>query len=71
MYPHHLIDVSDPNQTWSLADFQQTTLETISKNHSRNRIPLLVGGTGQYIKCIVEGWEMPVQARDDRFRGDT
>ncbi len=66
--PHHLIDVSDPNQTWSLADFQQTTLETISKIHSRNRIPLLVGGTGQYIKCIVEGWEMPVQARDDRLR---
>ena len=66
--PHHLIDVSDPDQTWSLAEFQKTTLEIISKIHSRNRIPLLVGGTGQYIKCIVEGWEMPVQARDDRLR---
>jgi tRNA dimethylallyltransferase len=65
---HHLIDVSEPEQTWSLAEFQKTTYKIISEIHSRDSIPLLVGGTGQYIKCIVEGWEMPEQARDDRLR---
>jgi tRNA dimethylallyltransferase len=66
--PHHLIDILDPDQQWSLAEFQHMTLQLISNIHDKGKVPILVGGSGQYIKCIVEGWEMPSQARDDKLR---
>lgn len=66
--PHHLIDILNPDQQWSLAEFQHMTLQLISNIHDKGKVPILVGGSGQYIKCIVEGWEMPSQARDDKLR---
>src|SRR4051794_24380453 len=51
--PHHLIDVSDPNQPWSLAAFQQAAHQAIADIHARGRVPLLVGGTGQYIRAVL------------------
>lgn len=66
--PHHLIDVADPDQPWSLTIFQQQAAEKIAEIHSRNRLPLLVGGTGQYIKAVVEGWRPPAQPPDLRLR---
>lgn len=66
--PHHLIDIAAPDQTVSLAEFQQKAQETISAVHSRGRLPFLVGGTGQYIRAVVEGWEVPKQPPDSRLR---
>jgi tRNA dimethylallyltransferase len=57
--PHHLIDVTDPDQTWSLALYQKEARKAISSIHDRERLPFLVGGTGQYIKAIIEEWEIP------------
>lgn len=57
--PHHLIDVADPDETWSLAVFQQTASEAISGIHARGKLPILVGGTGQYLRAILEGWSPP------------
>lgn len=57
--PHHLIDVTPPDQPWSLAEFQSAALAALNAIHARGQLPLLVGGTGQYIKCLVEGWEIP------------
>src|SRR5512136_1201116 len=48
--PHHLIDVCEPDQTWSLATFQSEARCAIGGSHKRQRLPLLVGGTGQYIR---------------------
>jgi tRNA dimethylallyltransferase len=56
---HHLIDVAEPNQTWSLALFQQKAREAIAEIYARGRLPLLVGGTGQYIRAVIQGWELP------------
>ena len=66
--PHHLIDVADPDETWSLALFQEAACEAIDQIHSRGKIPFLVGGTGQYIRAIVEGWEVPAQEPDRGLR---
>lgn len=66
--PHHLIDVSDPNQPWSLAAFQQAAHQAIAEIHARGRVPLLVGGTGQYIRAVLEGWEIPNQVPDIGLR---
>src|SRR5512142_1315162 len=47
--PHHLIDIADPDEILSLAVFQQRARAAIADIHTRNKIPLLVGGTGQYV----------------------
>lgn len=66
--PHHLIDVADPSDTWSLARFLQTTLEHIGEIHKRNRIPVITGGTGQYVRALTEGWQVPDFDADQTLR---
>ena len=66
--PHHLIDVANPDETWSLAMFQQSAHEIIADIHARGRLPLLVGGTGQYVRAVTQGWTPPEVEPDDRLR---
>lgn len=66
--PHHLIDVADPDDVWSLARYQQAARETIAGIHTRRRLPFMVGGTGQYVRAVVEGWLPPPQSPDERLR---
>ena len=66
--PHHLIDIADPDETVSLAEFQHRAQETILAIYARGRLPFLVGGTGQYIRAVTEGWEVPRQSPDARLR---
>jgi len=67
--PHHLIDVADPDETWSLAVFQQSATEVIADIHARGKQPFLVGGTGQYVRAVTEGWSPPEVEPDPRLRG--
>ncbi len=57
--PHHLIDIRDPDQSFSLAEFQDLALAAIADIQARGRVPLLVGGTGQYLAAVLEGWQIP------------
>lgn len=57
--PHHLIDVVNPDENLGLAHYQHLTYAAIDDIHQRGRLPLLVGGTGQYITAIIEGWSIP------------
>lgn len=66
--PHHLIDVVAPDETWSLAEFQQAAYAAIDDIQARGRLPLLVGGTGQYLRAVTEGWQVPRQQADPRLR---
>ncbi len=66
--PHHLIDVADPDETWSLAVFQQAAARAIAEIQGRGRLPFLVGGTGQYIHAVTHGWSPPGIAPDARLR---
>jgi len=68
LVPHHLIDVADPDEIWSLAIFQQKASQAIADIRSRGKLPFLVGGTGQYIRSVVEGWDLPPQPPDPRLR---
>ena len=67
--PHHLIDIVDPWETFSLAQFQCAAQAAIAAIHARCRLPLLVGGTGQYIRAVVEGWDVPRVAPNMALRG--
>jgi tRNA dimethylallyltransferase len=66
--PHHLIDIVDPDEILSLAVFQQLARKAIEGIHIRNKIPFLVGGTGQYIRAVTEGWNPPEVEPDERLR---
>ncbi len=65
---HHLIDVADPDETWSLAVFQREAHKVITSIQAEGRLPLLVGGTGQYVWGVIEGWEVPAQTPDPGLR---
>ncbi len=65
---HHLIDVANPDETWSLAVFQQAAHQAINDIHRRGKVPLLVGGTGQYIRAVTLGWLPPEVQPDPRLR---
>ena len=66
--PHHLIDIVNPDETLSLAVFQQKARDLISAIHTRNNLPFLVGGTGQYIRAVTEGWTPPEVIPDEKMR---
>ncbi len=66
--PHHLIDVADPDETWSLALFQRAARRAIADIQARGRLPFLVGGTGQYLRAVYQGWEPPAQRPNPALR---
>lgn len=57
--PHHLVDFTSPDKQLSLAEYQELAYRAIADVHSRGRLPFLVGGTGQYVRAVVEGWSIP------------
>jgi len=54
-YPHRLINIRDPKESYSAADFCQDALKEIAEIRAKGRIPLLVGGTMMYFKSLIEG----------------
>src|SRR3990172_2271391 len=66
--PHHLIDVANPDETLSLAVFQQKARKVIADIDGRGKLPFLVGGTGQYVRAVTEGWSPPEVKLDERLR---
>ena len=66
--PHHLIDIANPDKPISLAQFQAVVYEQIEAVFRRGNTPFLVGGTGQYLWGVVEGWLPPGTQPDSRFR---
>ncbi len=68
--PHHLIDVTTPDQPWSLSQYQAAAQAAIDAIRERGRLPLLVGGTGQYVRALTEGWLLPAGAPQGPVRAE-
>lgn len=66
-YPHKLIDICDPAESYSAANFRYDAIEEIEKSLSNGRTPLLVGGTMLYFKALIEGLS-PLPAADSDIR---
>lgn len=66
--PHHLIDLVPPTETYGLARFQQAATQAIEEIHGRGRLPFLVGGTGQFVTAVLEGWRPPPRPDDLSLR---
>jgi len=59
LIPHHLIDIALPDYNLSLAEYQDAAYSAIDGLHKRGKLPFLVGGSGQYITAVEEGWGIP------------
>jgi len=57
--PHYLIDIRQPDESISLGEYKRLADATIAAVMARGRLPLLVGGTGQYVRAVIEGWQIP------------
>ena len=68
LVPHHLIDIIDPGEPFGLAQYQQLACRAIDDIQRRGKLPFLVGGTGQYVWSVLEGWKIPKVRPDLEFR---
>jgi len=66
--PHHLIDIVNPDEDFSLAQYQQLAYKAIKDINKRQKLALLVGGSGLYVWSVLEGWKIPEVAPDPEFR---
>lgn len=67
---HHLVDIADPDENPGLATIQGLANAAIADIQRRGRLPLLVGGTGQYLSAIVDGWRIPEVPPNEVLRGE-
>jgi len=68
LIPHHLIDIVNPDDDFSLATYQELAYHAIEDIFKRQRLPFLVGGSGLYVKAVLEGWQVPGVSPDLEFR---
>jgi tRNA dimethylallyltransferase len=68
--PHHLIDVVDPDEPFSLGTWLDLARAALDDIWSRGKQPILVGGTGQYIWALLEGWRVPRVPPDRELRDE-
>ena len=66
--PHHLVDIIDPDDVFNLYQYIYKVKQAFEIVKSRNSVPILVGGTGQYVMAILEGWEVPSVVPNSELR---
>lgn len=68
--PHHLLDVVNPKKQFSVAEYQKLAEEKLGEIFTRSRLPIIVGGTGQYIDAIVQDVVFPEVPPDRKLRAE-
>ncbi len=68
--PHHLLDIVEPNESYSVAQFQPDAYAAIDGILAREKVPLLVGGTGLYIRAVTEGYTFSDAQPDPSLRAE-
>jgi len=66
--PHHLIDIKEPNEPFSAAEFQERANKTIADIHRRGKLPIIVGGTGLYIQSVIHDYQFSEAQSDPAYR---
>lgn len=65
---HHLINVVHPDEPFNLSMFLERAKAAIADIHAKSRLPIVVGGTGQWVWALLEGWDVPVVTPNPQFR---
>lgn len=68
MVPHHLIDIREPDEEFSVMEFQDLVIPLISEINLRDRLPIIVGGTGLYIESITHRFHFANAGQDEGLR---
>ncbi len=68
LVPHHLIEIVNPDEDFSLAQYQHLAYQAIAGIQEQSKLPLLVGGSGLYLWAVLEGWGIPQVPPDPEFR---
>ncbi len=68
LVPHHLVDIINPDQDFSLAQYQELAYRTIADIQRHHKLALLVGGSGLYVRAVLEGWVIPSVPPELEFR---
>ena len=68
--PHHLIDIAAPDERYNLARFLAEACAAIADIASRGAVPVIVGGTGQYVWGLAEGWRAPAVPPNPQLRAE-
>lgn len=68
LVPHHLVNIVNPDDDFSLAQYQALAYQAISDIQRRDKLPFLVGGSGLYVWAVLEGWKIPQALPDPEFR---
>lgn len=68
--PHYLIDVREPGEFFSMADFQKMSYEKIEEIRTRKHLPMIVGGTGLYVDSVLDGYQLSDQEPDLAYRAE-
>lgn len=66
--PHHLIDIKNPDESFSVAEFQEIVRPLIDEIHGRNKLPMIVGGTGLYIQSVLYDYQFAQIPQDPTYR---
>lgn len=66
--PHHLVNTLEPDEPYSLALFLDDAFAAIEDIGKRGKLPVVVGGTPQYLRALIEGWQTPRVAPDEELR---
>ncbi|WP_183252204.1 tRNA (adenosine(37)-N6)-dimethylallyltransferase MiaA [Anoxybacteroides tepidamans] len=66
--PHHLIDMKDPDESFSVAEFQQLARALIREITRRGKLPMIVGGTGLYIQSVIYDYRFSDAPSDETYR---
>lgn len=67
-FPHHLIDIKEPDEAFSVAEFQELVREKITEIISRGKLPIIVGGTGLYIQSVIYDYQFSDAPSDESIR---
>lgn len=68
--PHHLINIKDPDEEYAVAEYKNDAIAAIEKILKRGRLPILAGGTGLYVKAVLENLDIPKVAADPALRAE-
>jgi tRNA dimethylallyltransferase len=68
--PHHLLDIRDPNEDFSVEEFQKLCFEKIEEILARNKVPIICGGTGFFIQSVVDNIVFPVAPANPELRAE-
>ncbi|MCX6007044.1 MAG: tRNA (adenosine(37)-N6)-dimethylallyltransferase MiaA, partial [Chloroflexi bacterium] len=68
--PHHLLDIINPDESYSVALYQRSANNIIKTIQKGDAFPILAGGSGQYVWSVIEGWQIPEVEPDPSFRAE-